>query len=122
MSRPPKSLAQLLHDGSFRARRHGPLLLGPDLRYPAFALLQARYRQATSEPERRAIALEFERAVRLVHEQAEQEQAEGRGRSLAGELAELGKPGSLAQLLRFFPHYLQHPKGPLIGTPFELMS
>jgi phage terminase large subunit-like protein len=122
MSRPPKSLAQLLRDGSFRARRdsHRALLLGPDLPYPAFALLQARYRRATSEPERRAIALEFERAVRLVHEQAEQEQAEGRGRSLEGELAELGRPGSAAQLLRFFPHYLQHPKGPLIGTPFKL--
>jgi phage terminase large subunit-like protein len=122
--RPPKSLAQLVRDGSFRARRaqHRALLGGPDLPYPGFAILQARFRRATSEPERRALALEFERAVRLVHAQAEVEQAEGRGRSLEAELAELGRPGSLTRLLRFFPHYLQHPKGPLIGTPFKLAA
>jgi phage terminase large subunit-like protein len=122
--RPAKSLAQLVRDGSFRARRaqQRALLGGPDLPYPGFALLQARFRRATSEPERRALALEFERAVRLVHAQAEVEQAEGRGRSLDAELAELGRPGSLARLIRFFPHYLQHPKGPLIGTPFKLAA
>jgi phage terminase large subunit-like protein len=120
--RPAKSLAQLVRDGSFRARReqHRALLLGPDLPYPGFALLQERFRRATSEPERRALALEFERAVKLVHAQAEVEQAQGRGRSLEAELAELGKPGSLKRLLRFFPTYLEHPKGPLIGTPFKL--
>jgi phage terminase large subunit-like protein len=120
--RPPKSLDQHLRDGSFRARRaeHHALLAGPELPYPAFALLQARYRRATSEPERRAVALEFQHAVRLVHEQAEREQAEGGGRSLEQELAKLGRPGSAARLLRFFPHYLRHPKGPLIGTPFRL--
>src|SRR5437764_15251566 len=95
--RPAKSLAQLVRDGSFRARRaqQRALLAGPDLPYPGFAILQARFRRATSEPERRALALEFERAVRLVHEQAAAEQAQGGGRSLEAELAELGRPGSL---------------------------
>src|SRR5207249_7109454 len=101
--RPPKSLAQLVRNGSFRARRaqHRALLAGPDLPYPGFALLQTRFRQATSEPERRALALEFEQAVRLVHAEAEIEQAEGRGRSLEAELAELGRAGSLVRLMRF---------------------
>src|SRR5439155_11858459 len=74
----------------------------------------------TSHPERRAIALEFEQAVRHVHEQTLHEQANGGGTSLERELAALGKPGSTARLLRFFPHYFVHPKGPMIGKPFRL--
>jgi len=118
--RPAKTLATHVREGSFRARRHHRLLRGGELGWTGFALLQARYRAATSEPERRAIALEFEQALRLVHEQALREQANGGGRSLDVELATLGKPGSVAQLLRFFPHYFSHPKGPMIGQPFQL--
>jgi phage terminase large subunit-like protein len=117
--RPPKPLVELIRGGTFRARRHGPLLAGPEVPWPGFAVIQLRYRAATSEPERRAVAVEFEHAVRLVHEQAEREQA-GETRSLAAELAQLGKAGSFSQLLEFFPAYLQHPKGPMIGQAFRL--
>jgi len=120
MARPTKSLAEHAREGTFRARRHHPLLEGPDLGWQGFAVLQARYRAASSEPERRAIAVEFEQGVRLVQVEVEREQTLGGGRSLDGELAELGRPGSLARLLRFFPHYFSHPKGPRIGQPFTL--
>jgi phage terminase large subunit-like protein len=116
--RPPKTLAQHVRDGSFRSRRYFPLLAGVDLPWPGFALLQTRFRAATSEREQREIGLEFEKAVRIVHQQ--REQANGGGPSLDGELAALGKPGSATRLLRFFPHYFVHPKGPLIGQPFRL--
>src|SRR5439155_17620046 len=42
------------------------------------------------------------------------------GELWAAKLAALGKPASVAQLLRFFPPFLVHPRGPLIGTPFRL--
>src|SRR2546425_11569515 len=113
--RPAKSLLQHLREGSFRARRdtHRALLLGPAVPFAGFALLQQRYQQAGSEPERRAIALEFEQAVNLVHAQASRTGQP----SFASEIALLGKPDSSAQLLGFFPHYLAHPKGPRIGQP-----
>jgi hypothetical protein len=119
--RPAKSLAAHLRDGTFRARResHRALLLGPELPWQGFAVFQGRYRSATSEPERRAVALEFERAVQLVQEQARRERAGG-GRSLGEELAMLGKAGTPAQLVKFFPYYLAHPKGPKLGQPFRL--
>jgi phage terminase large subunit-like protein len=120
MGRPAKTLAEHVSQGSFRARRHHQLLAGPDLSWQGFGVLQARYRAASSEPERRAIAVEFEQGVRLVQAEVEREQTHGGGRSLDGELAELGRPGSLARMLRFFPHYFSHPKGPRIGQPFTL--
>src|SRR5438132_6918163 len=115
VGRPPKTLAEHVRDGSFRSRRHFPLLASPDLPWPWFALMQARFRAATSDADRRAIAVEFQRAVVLVQEQTLREQADGGGRSLGEDLAALGKPGSAARLLRFFPHCFVHPKGPLIG-------
>jgi phage terminase large subunit-like protein len=123
MGRPAKTLLELVQDGTFRGRRdsHRLLLGGPDLPWSGFALLQARYRSAGSEPERRAVALEFQHAVELVHEQAAQ-QAAGPADQLQAELAELGRPGSVQQLLGFFPAYLEHPKGPLRGQPFQLES
>ena len=66
--RPPKTLKAHVLEHSFRARRHYPLLAGAELPWPGFALLQARYRAATSQPERRAIAVEFQTAVKLAHE------------------------------------------------------
>ncbi|MHB8695287.1 MAG: terminase TerL endonuclease subunit [Solirubrobacteraceae bacterium] len=120
--RPPKTLAQLVRDGSFRARRdtHRLLLAGPALSWQGFALLQQRFVTVRSEAERREVAREFEQAVKLVHAQTAAAQAQGAGRSLADELALLGKPGSAKQLLEFFPSYLVHPKGPLRGQPFQL--
>jgi phage terminase large subunit-like protein len=132
MARPAKSLDAHVREGTFRARRdtHRQLLTGPPLQWPALASLQARYQQTRSEPERRAIALEVEQFVR--HAQAElARRAAAAGVSgpthplvgqLDAELAELGKPGSVTQLLEFFPYYLRHPKGRLIGEPFQLAA
>ena len=120
--RPAKTLQAHVREGSFRARRetHRLLLAGAELPWEGFAFLQRRFRAATSEPERRAVALEFEQAVQQAQEEAARAQAQGTGRSLAGEFATLGKPGSVRQLLEFFPSCLQHPKGPLRGQPFQL--
>lgn len=120
MGRPAKTLAELVLDGTFRARRptHSALLVGPDLPWEGFALLQARYRAATSEEERRQVAREFERAVQVVHQQA---LAEGTpAERLRAELAQLGEPGSIEALFAFFSEWLVHPKGPMLGQPFVL--
>ena len=122
MARPAKSLLEHILDGSFRARRHHPLLAGPRVPYPGFALLQERYCAASSEAERRAIGLECQRAIGLVREQTP---PQGQARidesgGLAALLAELGKDGSSKQLIEFFPRLLVHPKGPKIGQPFQL--
>lgn len=60
----PKSLAVHVRERTFRARRHHELLTGPVLPWPALAELQGRYAASEHELERRAIAVEFERAVR----------------------------------------------------------
>src|SRR5436309_690967 len=123
MGRPRKSLEALVREGTFRARRdtHRQLLGGPALAWPAFATVQDRYRQAGSEPERRAVALEFERIVaaaqaELVRRtQAVQKNGAAASATATGgleaALARLGKAGSTKQLLGFFPAFLRHPKG-----------
>src|SRR5205823_3670048 len=81
-----------------------------------------------SEPERRALALKVEQFVKHVHAEHARRVAaaglDGETHSLVAqldaELAELGKAGSVRQLLEFFPYYLRHPKGRLIGQPFQL--
>jgi len=121
--RPNKGLVAHVRGETFRARRpsHRALLSGPDLPWPVFALLQKRYREATSEPERRAAALEVERTMRRAHETAREADDGGPAAiSLAGELAALGKPRSNAALAAFFPRFLAHPKGGLRGQPFRL--
>src|SRR4051794_24662384 len=120
MARPAKSLASHVRDGTFRARRHWPLLSDPPLRWPGFALLQARYQAATSDPQRRAIAVEFQQAVALVHEQAADDSIAAPAVNIDEELAQLGTPGSTKRLLGFFPHFLRHAKGSLRGEPFRL--
>src|SRR5947209_2836861 len=114
MGRPAKSLVELVHDGTFRARRdsHRQLLAGPDVPWPGLAGYQHKYQTARSNPERREAALAFERAVVQSHELTVLKQASGAGASLAAELAELGPPGSTKQLLAFFPAYLVHTVGP----------
>src|SRR4051812_19198664 len=58
-----KTLKCLIHDRRFRARRHQHLLAGPVLPWPELAEIQSRF-VATEHPlERRAIAVEFQRAV-----------------------------------------------------------
>jgi hypothetical protein len=59
-----KTLKEQVIDRSFRSRRHRELLAGPVVEWPTLALLQARYAAADHELERRAIGVEFERAVR----------------------------------------------------------
>ena len=124
MARPVKTLRSHVIEGTFRARRvsHRTLLLGPAVPWPALASLQARFAAATSEPERRDVALQFERLVGVAQREAHRRDSNnGDGTSaLAAELRTLGKPGSVAQLLKFFPYYLAHPRGPMIGQPFTL--
>jgi AraC-like DNA-binding protein len=59
-----KSLDEHVLDRTFRARRHHDLLAGPVVPWPELAALQSRYAAAAHELERRAVAVEFERAVR----------------------------------------------------------
>jgi phage terminase large subunit-like protein len=124
--RPAKTLLAHVQEGSFRARRdtHRRLLLGPPLKWPLFASLQVRYAQATSQPERRAVALEFELLVRAAQQEVRRRTGTNGGAdmraALAAELASLGSHTSAATLPRFFPEYLAHPKGPLLGQPFQL--
>ena len=122
--RTAKTLRAHVTQGTFRARRdsHRALLCGPPLPWPAFANLQARYAAASSEPERRDVALQVEQLVTAAQREARRRDnpdTEG-SNALAAELQTLGKPGSAAQLIRFFPTYLSHPRGPLIGQPFTL--
>lgn len=126
MGRPAKSLRAHVTEGTFLGRRaaHRALLTGSPLQWPAFANLQTRYSAATSEAERRAVALEFERLARAAQEEARRrETATGNddaATALSRQLLALGKPGSQAQLLGFFPAMFTHPKGPMLGQPFKL--
>jgi phage terminase large subunit-like protein len=122
--RPVKTLRAHVTEGTFRARRdtHRALLGGPPLTWRAFASLQARYLAASSEPERRDVALKFEQLVAAAQREARKRDRNGLDEpsALAAELLTLGKPGSVGQLLKFFPYYLAHPRGPMIGQPFTL--
>ncbi|HZU78186.1 MAG TPA: terminase TerL endonuclease subunit, partial [Dehalococcoidia bacterium] len=123
MGRPALSLLELVRRGTFIARRptHRALLLGAPLPWPHFVSFQRRYAAATSEAERRAIALAFERLMRSAHSETERRSGSNdAAAALARALAALGNEGSSIQLLAFFPHYLRHTKGPLLGQPFQL--
>jgi hypothetical protein len=58
-----KSLLDHCRERSFRSRRHHALLLGPAVPWPELAALQGRYAAAEHELERRAIGVQFERAI-----------------------------------------------------------
>ena len=124
MARPARSLEQHVLQASFRGRRHHQLLarepLPPEWRL--FAALQARYQAASSEPERRAVALQFEQAVTAAHNQAKARDGGLAGPGLEEQLSALGKPGSLPHLLAFFPALLRYPGGPykLNETPWAI--
>ncbi len=66
-----KSLQDHVSDGTFRSRRHRGLLAGPVVRWSHVGELQGHYAAVTSDAERRAIGITFERAVRELHENAE---------------------------------------------------
>jgi hypothetical protein len=66
MARPKKSLEDLCVDGTFLARRHAHLLEDEALvEEPSLCALQEAYRDEASELERRALAVRFEKAVRV---------------------------------------------------------
>jgi hypothetical protein len=61
-----KTLRDLVRDVTFPARRHSHLLVDdPLVGDPALRTLQKQYRDEASKLERRAIALRFEKAVRI---------------------------------------------------------
>jgi phage terminase large subunit-like protein len=122
MARPPRSLEQHVRQGSFRARRHQRLLALDPLPddWPLFASLQARYQAASSDPERAALALQFEQTVSAAHARAKALDRGLAGPSLREQLDALGKPGSLAHLLAFFAVFLRYPGGPMHGQAFQL--
>lgn len=71
------SLADLVRGGTFRSRTQHRLIGDePDLPWPAFAVLQRRYRAAEDNDERRSIAREFERLVRSAHEEAQRRETD----------------------------------------------
>src|SRR5919201_3144407 len=86
-----KTLADLVRDGSFLARRHADLLVtGALVADPVLASLQERYRAERSELERRQLALWFEKAVRDPAEWARHAPA-------AGVDAHEGRPSTRAE-------------------------
>jgi phage terminase large subunit-like protein len=101
VARPPKSLAAHLREGTFRARRHRELLNGPAVADKALQRLQRDYQAASSDRERRAIALDFEQRSR-------------RNLPPTGQLDLELSPAD------FFERYLVHTKGPAAGEPFRL--
>lgn len=64
--RPRKTLAELVREGSFLARRHDGLLAGDDVEDPTLAALQALYGQVGDDRQRRRVALRFEKICRAV--------------------------------------------------------
>ena len=106
MARPSKSLQERVRDRTFLARRHGGLLAGALVTSEELAAVQAAYQSATSDRERRALALDFERALRTVR----------------SDVAPVGGlRGMTAKApADFFSRCLVHTKGPAAGTPFRL--
>src|SRR5215211_417011 len=63
LARPTKSLEERIRARSFLARRHGGLLAGPLTSEPKLAEIQAAWKAAATERERRLCALDFEQNV-----------------------------------------------------------
>src|SRR5436190_2218256 len=122
LGRPRKTLEQRVCEGYFLARQHERLLAcSPPLPWPRLALLQRSYRNARSEPERRAIALNFERLLNQAHAKLPVGSSFRTGPSLDEELAALGPAGSFEQVVKFFPRFLFHYQtSRMAGTPFTL--
>jgi phage terminase large subunit-like protein len=102
MARPSKSLEERIRGRSFLARRHGGLLAGPLVGPEDLRELQAGYQTASTDRERRSLALDYEQAVRTV-------------RSSGGRVGiTVSAPAA------FFKKNLRHQKGPAAGRPFVL--
>jgi phage terminase large subunit-like protein len=106
VARPAKTLQERVRDRSFLARRHGGLLARPFVDVPELREIQVAWQAATSDRERRALALDFERALRTVR----------------SDVAPVGgRRGMTAKApADFFSRCLVHTKGPAAGTPFRL--
>jgi phage terminase large subunit-like protein len=103
VARPSKNLAERVRDASFLARRHGALLAGPLVVREDLRLLQTAYRAASSERERRGLALDFEAALRRPEP--------------SNNVRPYDPADSVAD---FFAANLIHQKGPAAGQPFVL--
>jgi phage terminase large subunit-like protein len=118
--RPAKTLLEHVRQGTFRPGRHGHLLAGPDLPWPALARLQSAFRAATSEAEREAVVRAVSEQLKVAHAELARRVAAEATPPLEAALAALGRPGSFRQLERFFPHFLAHQAGERAGQPFQL--
>jgi Phage Terminase len=114
MARPAKSLQERVRDRSFLARRHGALLAGPLVGPEALREIQRRWQSEPDEVVRRALQVEYEK--RLTSGSV-LEAAESRSKSLNG-----GGEGFHLPVVRFFPAFLSHVKGPAAGQAFTLES
>jgi phage terminase large subunit-like protein len=100
MARPSKSLEERIREKSFLGRRHYELLAGPLVSAKRLRAIQAAYQAASSDPERRAIALDFEREISTT--------------------VETPAPVEALSPADFFERYFVHTKGALAGQPFVL--
>ena len=106
MARPVKTLAERVRDCTFEGRReaHRVLLDGEILADDDLGAIQGEYQAAEDEGVRRALALEFERAVKA-----------GKGRRAREELdailEELGPPGSAERIIGMFPRFYRLENG-----------
>jgi phage terminase large subunit-like protein len=104
LSRPTKSLEERIRSRSFLARRHGGLLAGPLTHDPELAEIQIAWKSASTDRERRLLALDFEQNI-----------SAARPGKRVGGLRQRGfAPAD------FFPKSLIHTKGPAAGKPFKL--
>lgn len=101
MGRPSKSLEEHVRGRTFRADRHAQLLAGSLVTDKRLRALQATYQAASSDRERRSLALEFADEV---------------GRQENTKLATVED----LDVPEFFERYFRHTKGPKAGEPFIL--
>jgi phage terminase large subunit-like protein len=118
--RPPKTLDQHIHEGSFRPGRHEHLLASEPSSIPLIAKMQQRFQAAESQAERTAICREVAATLRKAQEELARRNANASSSSLETALARLGGAGSFKQLRNFFPTYLFHQAGERAVQPFTL--
>jgi hypothetical protein len=108
-----KTLEDFVRGRTFLTRRHRALLASsPPLADPALRPFQERHCNEQDSLAQLQIARELERALR--------ERPQVGPTELAALLRPLGKPGSVEQVLKFFPRFFTHRAGPMAGKPFVL--
>lgn len=109
MPRPKKTLLELVEDGTFLSRQDHERLADPDepvLRWKTLSRLQDTYRGADSEPERRRIGIEFEKAIPKLNRKRASV-----SKSLDEVLEQLGPAGSAERTINFFPRFFRWDDG-----------